>query len=96
MQGLAGVAQQESPLGYISGANNANAQAFDEANTTRQQQADKLNDIFSSVAGIGSGIAGGFRAMEALPHGGGGGFSGFLNNANTFMHGFGGVNGSQP
>lgn len=94
MQGLGGVAQQESPLGYIKGANDANAAAFDESNTIQQQKAAQMNDIFSSAATLGSGLAGGFRAMEALPHGGGGGFGGFLNNAGAFMNGFGGGNGS--
>jgi len=58
MAGLGGVAQQESPLGYISGANNANAQAFNQSNTIQQQKQAQMNDIFSSALSLPSMITG--------------------------------------
>lgn len=58
MSGLGGIAQQESPLGYISGANNANAQAFNQANTIQQQQQAQMSDIFSSALALPSAITG--------------------------------------
>ena len=58
MAGLGGVAQQESPLGYISGANNANAQAFNQSNTIQQQNQAQMSDIFSSALSLPSMITG--------------------------------------
>ena len=58
MSGLGGVAQQESPLGYVSGANNANAQAFNQSNTIQQQKQAQMSDIFSSALSLPSMITG--------------------------------------
>lgn len=58
MSGLGGIAQQESPLGYISGANNANAQAFNQSNTIQQQKQAQISDIFSSALAVPSMITG--------------------------------------
>ena len=58
MAGLGGVAQQESPLGYVSGANNANAQAFDQSNTIQQQKQAQIGDIFSSALSLPSMMTG--------------------------------------
>jgi len=84
MTGLGGVAQQESPLGYISGANNANAQAFNQSNTIQQQKQAQMNDIFSSAAGIAGDVMGGFGNLDTT------GSSSFGEQVGNFMTGFGG------
>lgn len=60
MAGLGGVAQQQSPVPYISGANEANKTAFGEADAVQQQKQQQMGDIFGSIGGL---------AMDFLPGG---------------------------
>lgn len=86
MSGLGNLAQQESPEGYISGANNANAQAFDQANTIQQQSQAQMNDIFSSIAGVGGMAMGGLGNLDTT------GQSGFGEQMQNLVMGAGGTN----
>lgn len=84
MTGLGGIAQQESPEGYISGANTANNQAFNQSQTIQQERASQANDIVGSAAGIAGMAMGGFGNLDTT------GSSSFGEQVGNFMSGFGG------